>query len=153
MVAVYTLIWTGLTVAGRLNVDFAREFPMRAVGMLYFALLPLLMGSLSSAQERHFGMLQSQAMLPVPRAQQWAVKASVVLVLALVLGVVLPWFVFAPPQISRTSFWPLAASIVISDDVEPLHFVVVRKRDYRARVFASCKCGSHGACEVDGFDR
>ncbi|MCA1562377.1 MAG: ABC transporter permease [Acidobacteria bacterium] len=71
------------------------------------------MGSLASAQERQFGMLQSQAMLPVPRAQQWAVKASVVLVLALVLGVVLPWFVFAPPQISRTSFWPLAASIVL----------------------------------------
>jgi hypothetical protein len=71
------------------------------------------MGSLASAQERQFGMLQSQAMLPVPRAQQWAVKATVVLVLALVLGVVLPWFVFAPPQISRTSFWALAASIVL----------------------------------------
>jgi hypothetical protein len=113
MVAGYALIWTGLTVAGRLDVDFAREFPMRGVGMLYFALLPLLVGSLASAQERHFGTLQSQAMLPVPRAQQWAVKASVVLVLALVLGVVLPWFVFAPPQISRTSFWPLAASIVL----------------------------------------
>src|SRR5207237_8080492 len=113
MVAVYALIWTGLTVAGRLNVDFAKEFPMRGVGMLYFALLPLLMGSLASAQERHFGMLHSQAMLPVPRAQQWAVKASVVLVLAVVLGVVLPWFVFAPPQIPRTSFWPLAAGIVL----------------------------------------
>lgn len=113
MVAVYALIWTGLTVAARLNLDFAREVPMRAVGMLYFALLPLLMGSLASAQERHFGMLQSQAMLPVPRTQQWAVKASVVLVLALVLGVALPWFVFAPPQVSHTSFWPLAASIVL----------------------------------------
>ena len=58
-------------------------------------------------------MLQSQAMLPVPRAQQWAVKAGVVLVLALVLGVVLPWFVFAPPQLSRASFWPLVASIAL----------------------------------------
>jgi ABC-type transport system involved in multi-copper enzyme maturation permease subunit len=113
MVAVYALIWTGLTVAGRLNPDFPREFPMRGVGMLYFALLPLLVGSLASAQERHFGMLQSQAMLPVPRTRQWAVKASVVLVLALVLGVILPWFVFAPPQIPRTSFWPLAASILL----------------------------------------
>src|SRR5438874_7076890 len=113
MVGVYAPIWTGLTVAVRFNVAFAREFPMRGVGMLYFALLPLLIGSLASAQERHFGMLPSQAMLPVPRAQQWAVKASVVLVLALVLGVVLPWFVFAPPQISRTSLWPLAASIVL----------------------------------------
>src|SRR5256885_15015321 len=52
-------------------------------------------------------------MLPVPRAQQWAVKAGVVLVLALVLGVVLPWFVFAPPQLSRASFWPLVASIAL----------------------------------------
>jgi hypothetical protein len=113
MVAVYALIWTALTIASRLNPEFGREFPIRGVGLLYFALLPLLMGSLASAQERQFGMLQSQAMLPVPRAQQWAVKATVVLVLALVLGVVLPWFVFAPPQISRTSFWPLAASIVL----------------------------------------
>ena len=69
MVAVYALIWTGLTVAARLNPEFAREFPVRGVGMLYFALLPLVMGSLASAQERQFGMLQSQAMLPLPRAQ------------------------------------------------------------------------------------
>src|SRR6476646_5138031 len=85
MVALYALIWTGLTVAGWLNPSFAREFPRRGIGLLYFALLPLLIGSLASAQERQFGMLQSQAMLPVPRAQQWAVKATVVLVLALVL--------------------------------------------------------------------
>jgi hypothetical protein len=113
MVALYALIWTALTIASRLNPEFGREFPIRGVGLLYFALLPLLMGSLASAQERQFGMLQSQAMLPVPRAQQWAVKAGVVLVLALVLGVVLPWFVFAPPQLSRASFWPLVASIAL----------------------------------------
>ena len=113
MVALYALIWTTLTIASRLNPEFGREFPIRGVGLLYFALLPLLMGSLASAQERQFGMLQSQAMLPVPRAQQWAVKVGVVLVLALVLGVVLPWFVFAPPQLSRASFWPLAASVTL----------------------------------------
>lgn len=113
MVALYALIWIALTIASRLNPEFGREFPIRAVGLLYFALLPLLVGSLASAQERQFGMLQSQAMLPVPRAQQWAVKAGVVLVLALVLGVVLPWFVFAPPQLSRPSFWPLVASIAL----------------------------------------
>jgi hypothetical protein len=113
MVAFYALVWTVLTIAGRLNPEFGREFPIRGFGLLYFALLPLLMGSLASAQERQFGMLQSQAMLPVPRAQQWAVKAGVVLVLALVLGVILPWFVFAPPQLSRASFWPLAATIAL----------------------------------------
>jgi hypothetical protein len=58
-------------------------------------------------------MLQSQAMLPVRRSHQWVVKAGVVVVLALVLGVVLPWFLFAPPQLSRESFWPLAATIVL----------------------------------------
>ena len=113
MVAFYALIWTSLTIAGRLNPEFGREFPIQGVGLLYFALLPLLIGSLASAQERQFGMLQSQAMLPVPRAQQWAVKAGVVLVLSLVLGVILPWFVFAPPQLSRASFWPLVASIAL----------------------------------------
>jgi len=113
MVAFYALIWTALTIASRLNPEFGREFPIRAVGLLYFALLPLLMGSLASAQERQFGMLQSQATLPVRRAHQWAVKAAVVLVLALVLGVVLPWFVFAPPQLSPAAFWPLAGSIAL----------------------------------------
>jgi len=113
MVAFYVLISTALAVAGRLNPDFGREFPMRGVGMLYFALLPLLIGSLASAQERQFGMLQSQAMLPVRRSQQWMVKAGVVLVLAFALGVVLPWFVFAPPQLSRAAFLPLAATIVL----------------------------------------
>ena len=113
MVAFYALIWTSLTIAGRLNPEFGREFPIQGVGLLYFALLPLLMGSLASAQERQFGMLQSQAMLPVSRGQQWAVKAVVVLVLSLVLGVILPWFVFAPPQVSRASFWPLLASIAL----------------------------------------
>ena len=113
MVAFYALIWTSLTIAGRLNPEFGRGFPIQGVGLLYFALLPLLMGSLASAQERQFGMLQSQAMLPVPRAQQWAVKAGVVLVLSTVLGVILPWLVFAPPQLLRPSFWPLLASIAL----------------------------------------
>ncbi len=113
MVALYALIWTALTIAGWLNPAFGREFPIRGAGLLYFALLPLLMGSLASAQERQFGMLQSQAVLPVTRGRQWAVKAGVVLVLAVVLGVILPWFVFAPSQLSPTYIGPLAGSIVI----------------------------------------
>jgi hypothetical protein len=52
-------------------------------------------------------------MLPVPFAQQWAVKAGVVLVLALVLGVLLPWFVFAPPQVPREAIWPVAVLILL----------------------------------------
>jgi hypothetical protein len=106
-------IWAALTLASRLNPDFGKDFPFRAVALLYFALLPLLIGSLASAQERQFGTLESQAMLPVPFAQQWAIKAGVVLTLAVALGVLLPWFVFAPPQISRDGFWPLAVGILL----------------------------------------
>jgi len=105
--------WLALTIAGRLNPEFGRDFPIRAVALLYFALLPLLIGSLGSAQERQFGMLESQVMLPVPYAQQWAVKAGVVLTLALVLGVLIPWFTFAPPQVSKDAFWPLTAGVLV----------------------------------------
>jgi hypothetical protein len=113
MAVLYAVIWTLLTIAGRLNVEFARDFPIESVGLLYFALLPLLMGSLASAQEHQFGTFESQAMLPISFAQQWAVKAGVVLALATVLGVLAPWFVFAPPQLSRQALWPLAVGIVL----------------------------------------
>src|SRR4029453_18081844 len=35
MVAFYALIWTSLTIAGRLNPDFGRESPLRGGGSLY----------------------------------------------------------------------------------------------------------------------
>jgi hypothetical protein len=83
------------------------------VALLYFALLPLLIGSLASAQERQFGTLESQAMLPVPFAQQWAVKAGIVLTLALVLGVLMPWFFFVPSHASKEVLWPLMSGILL----------------------------------------
>ena len=105
-------IWIALTIAGRLNPEFAHDFPIRGVALLYFALLPLLIGSLASAQERQFGTLDSQAMLPISHARQWAVKAGIVLGLALVLGVLLPWVFFAPAEAPKATLWLLAAGIV-----------------------------------------
>lgn len=113
LVVVYAGIWAALMIAGRLIPEFGSDLPIRGIGLLYFALLPLVMGSIASAQERQLGMLESQAMLPVPFAQQWAVKAGVVLLLALVLGVLLPWFVFAPPQLSPSAVWPTAAAALL----------------------------------------
>lgn len=113
LAGLYALIWAGLTTAASLNATFAKELPIKAIGMLYFALLPLLMGALASAQERQLGTLESQAMLPMSFRRQWAVKAGVVLVLALILSVVLPWSVLAPPQLSRSSIWPIAISAVL----------------------------------------
>jgi hypothetical protein len=112
MPSVFGAIWIALTMAGRLNPELGREFPVRAVALLYFALLPLLIGSLASAQERQFGTLDSQAMLPVSCTQQWAVKAGVVLALALVLGVLMPWVFFVPANAPKATFWLLTAGIL-----------------------------------------
>jgi hypothetical protein len=112
MPVLFAVIWAALTIAGQLNPEFGHDFPIRGVALLYFALLPLLVGSLASAQERQFGTLESQAMLPVPFAQQWAVKTAVVLSLALVLGVLVPWF-FVPSQASADVLWLLMAGILL----------------------------------------
>jgi hypothetical protein len=50
----------------------------------------LLSGSLASAEERHFGTLESQVLLPMAAWKQWAVKAGMALGLAMLLGVGLP---------------------------------------------------------------
>lgn len=113
LVVLYAGIAVALTIAARFYPEFGRGSPVRAVGVLYFALLPLLMGSLASAQERQLGMLEAQSMLPIPFARQWTVKAGVVLVLALTLGVLFPWMVFAPPQLSRDALWPLATAVLL----------------------------------------
>lgn len=105
-------IWAALTFAGRLNPEFGHDFPIRGVALLYFALLPLLIGALGSAQERQFGTLDSQAMLPVSYAQQWAVKAGVVLALALALGVLMPWAFFVPPEAPKATLWLLATGFL-----------------------------------------
>src|SRR5260221_633619 len=114
MVAVYALIWTGLTVAGRLNVDFAREFPMRAAGMLYFALLPLLMGALGSAQERHFGMLQSQPCVVFP---SWVIDVHKLAVELRLLAARNHWTPERKPktlavQVAGLASWPLLIDVV-----------------------------------------
>ena len=113
MAALFGLIWIAVTAAARVNPEFAADFPVRAVGLLYFALLPLLVGSLGSAQERQFGTLESQAMLPVSFTRQWLVKAGIVLALAVVLGVLVPWFVFAPRQAPYSMFWSLGATVTL----------------------------------------
>jgi hypothetical protein len=113
MPVLFVVLWLALTIAGQLNPKFGHDFPIRGVALLYFALLPLLIGSLASAQERQFGTLEAQRMLPVPFAQQWAVKAGIVLTLALGLGVLMPWFFFVPAHASKDVLWPLMAGILL----------------------------------------
>ena len=149
MVAVYALIWTGLTVAGQLNVDFAREFPMRGVGPAVFRAatsahgIPRqragaavrhapIAGDAAGAARAAMGGESECCARPCTRARR---GSAVVRIRA---AANLPHIVLAAGGEHRAS-----------DDVEPVHFVVVRERDYRARAVASGKCGSHGAREVD----
>ena len=92
-----TLVLVGVYVAGWATVwalkyvmpEF-REFPIIPATMLYLALLAILMGSLASAEERQFGTLEWQILLPVAAWQQWLVKAGTVLALAFAFGIGLP---------------------------------------------------------------
>lgn len=60
------------------------------VTVLYAVMLAVLVGALSSAEERHFGTLDWQLMLPFASAWQWTIKVATSLTLALLLAVGLP---------------------------------------------------------------
>ena len=60
------------------------------LSFFYAMLIALLVGSVASAEERQLGTLDWQMLLPVGSVTQWAVKAGVVLGLALLLGLGLP---------------------------------------------------------------
>ena len=62
------------------------EFPLAGVGILYGALLAVLIGSLASAEERQNGTLEWQLLLPMAAWKQWAVKVGTVLVLTALLS-------------------------------------------------------------------
>ena len=56
----------------------------------YSGMLALLIGSLASAEEREYGTLESQLLLPIASSTQWLVKVGIALGLAVLFGVALP---------------------------------------------------------------
>ena len=58
--------------------------------VFYVLAVPVLAGSLASAEERQYGTLEWQMLLPVPAATQWRVKIAVVWMLSLLLALGLP---------------------------------------------------------------
>lgn len=88
--ALYVLCWATAALMDRFVPDFPVDFPLLPVTILYFALLSLVIGSLASAEERQFGTLEWQVLLPMPMWRQWMLKVAVVIGLALILGVALP---------------------------------------------------------------
>ena len=117
-----TFAVSGLYVAAWLVVVLVGEslFPTRRAGLMTVATLlhvgaiPLLAGSLASAEERQLGTLGWQVLLPIAAWRQWAVKAAVVLVLSLGLAIGVPAILYAlfasGPGPVRLG-WPPAAAI------------------------------------------
>ena len=66
------------------------EFPLAGVGILYGALLAVLIGSLASAEERQNGTLEWQMLLPMAAWQQWTVKVGSTLILTAMLSYAFP---------------------------------------------------------------
>jgi hypothetical protein len=89
IVALYIAMWVLLSLVKYVRPEL-REFPLLPITMLYLLILSLLIGSLASAEERHFGTMEWQVLLPMAAWKQWAVKAGMVLGLALVLAIGLP---------------------------------------------------------------
>ena len=57
---------------------------------LYALLLGALIGSVASAEERQFGTLEWQVLLPIATSRQWAVKVGVAMGLTMLLGISVP---------------------------------------------------------------
>jgi hypothetical protein len=87
---------------------------MTVATLLHAGAIPLLAGSLASAEERQLGTLAWQVLLPIAAWRQWAVKAAVVLVLSLGLAIGVPAMLYAlfasGPGPVRLG-WPPAAAI------------------------------------------
>ena len=93
-----TLVVAGLYVLGwlailllRRAVDGLWDQPFVVLTMIFGAAVAVLSGSIASAEERQFGTLESQVLLPMATAKQWAVKSGVVLGLAVLLANGLPF--------------------------------------------------------------
>ena len=64
--------------------------PMAVLTTIFSTSVPLLVGSLASAEERHFGTLDWQVLLPIATWKQWAVKSGMALGLSLALAIGVP---------------------------------------------------------------
>lgn len=89
----YIVIWLAVVAMSRTvtgPVDPRDTDLFRAAALMYCAMLALLIGALTSAEERQLGTADWQALLPMSSLRQWQVKAAVAIALALLLSVGLP---------------------------------------------------------------
>ena len=64
--------------------------PLVIITVVHGIIVAMLSGAAASAEERHLGTLESQLLMPIAVARQWAVKVTVVLGLCVLLSIGLP---------------------------------------------------------------
>jgi hypothetical protein len=111
------------------------------VTILYTALVSILVGSLAAAEERQFGTMDVQRLLPVAIWKQWIVKAGVALALAVTLGVVVPQLgaMFLPDRPDARSYdsgWRQQALLVLLLTSTSLYVSSVCSTGVRAAVLS-----------------
>jgi ABC-type transport system involved in multi-copper enzyme maturation permease subunit len=70
--------------------EYSLPVPWLPLNMMYGSIVAVLIGALASAEERQFGTLEWQTLLPVSRVKQFVVKIAVVLGLTIAFSAVLP---------------------------------------------------------------
>jgi hypothetical protein len=90
--------------------DLRYGYLFSGLTFLHIGLLPILIGSFASAGERQIDTLQSQLLLPMAAAKQWAVKVGVVFASAIVLGLGLPAVLLPVTQSAGVPAVPLLES-------------------------------------------
>jgi hypothetical protein len=70
--------------------EISPAIPWEPLHVMYGCLVSMLIGGLASAEERQFGTLAWQGLMPISRRTQFAVKVAVVLGLAIACTVALP---------------------------------------------------------------
>lgn len=89
VVALYVFGW--LLFSGlRQIVPNPAEIPLDVLTPLYLAALAIVIGSVASAEERQYGTVEWQRLLPVAAWRQWMMKVAVVFGLTVLFAIALP---------------------------------------------------------------
>jgi hypothetical protein len=141
VVLIYLTAWAAFAFGTRLAGGWDAEVSA-VLNVLYFTILSLVIGSLASAQERQFGIADSQMALPVSAPRQWAVKAGTAISLAVAIGVGLP------AVLNGLAPAPDSVRVFGSDAVTMAWIVVVLTT---SSLYVSSLCGSAAAALVFSF--
>ena len=87
--ALYVVMWIGISLYEDFNAAVA-GVAIAAATALHQMLVSLLAGALVSAEERQWGTLESELLLPVSVGQQWMIKIAAALVVSVAVGIGLP---------------------------------------------------------------